>query len=267
MTPGQTGNDAAAHRWDRDRVFSAAWAYDLAFAWDVGPELDVVLALAGFAGAARGRLVVPACGTGRHAVALAERGFHVEASDVNPAMLARARAVRSHPRVTYALADMTRRLGTGAADRDAAFTFCNSFRYILDADGVAGHLRAVRDRLRPAAIYVLELVLNHRAAAIGRRVRWIARHADCEAHACWTLRSVSPPISIELAEIRVIGRDGVVHEFVDEQPQRLWTRAELEVCAAAAGLEVAAVVDLGGQPITALEEPVRVYAALARRPA
>lgn len=247
-------------------MFNAAWAYDLAFAWDVGPELDVVLQLAGLADrrGAGGHVLVPACGTGRHAVALAERGFRVEASDVNSAMLARARAVRPHPRVDYAVADMTEPLGAGAGDCDAVFTFCNSFRYILDADGVAGHLRAVRDRLRPGARYVLELVLNHRASAVGRRVRWIAQHDDCEVHACWTLRSVCPPTSIELAEIRVIDRDGAIHEFVDEQPQRLWTRAGLEAFAHAAGLEVAAVVDLAGRPIAERDAPVRVYAVLER---
>lgn len=251
------------HRWEDDRVFNAAWAYDLAFAWDVGRELDLVLGLAALDGAS-GRLLIPACGTGRHAVALAERGFEVEASDINPAMLARARAVRSHARVRYELADMTRPLGSRAGDCDAVFTFCNSFRYILDAVGVAGHLAAVRDRLRPGGCYVLELALNQRADAVGKRVRWIARHEGCEAHACWRLESLSPPTSIEVAEIRIVEQSGAVHEFVERQPQRVWTRVALEDFATAAGFVVRAVVDARGAPLVRPDEPARVYAALQR---
>ena len=260
-----TDHMTLTHCWKNDHVFNAAWAYDLAFAWDVSPELDIVLGLAGLDRASTGKLLVPACGTGRHALALAERGFQVEASDLNAAMLARAIELRGHPRIRYQLADMTQPMGDGTADCDAVFTFCNSFRYILDAAGVHGHLATVRTRLRPGGIYVLELALNQAAAAIGQRARWIVRHDWREVHACWTLRSLTPPTSLETAEIRVIDEDGTVHEFSADQPQRLWTRAALEEFATIAGLDVMAVVDTQGVAISQTEVPVRSYVALQRR--
>lgn len=265
MTAIRTEHMTLTHRWEDDRVFNAAWAYDLAFAWDVNPELDIVLGLAGLDGGSAGKVLVPACGTGRHALALAERGFQVQASDLNAAMLARAIEVRGHPRIRYQLADMTQRMGDLTADCDAVFTFCNSFRYILDAAGVHGHLATVRARLRPGGIYVLELALNYAAAAIGQRVRWIVRHDGHEVHACWTLRSLTPPTSMETAEIRIIDEGGTVHELAADQPQRLWTRAALEEFATVAGLSVLAVVDTQGVAISQDEVPVRAYVALQRR--
>src|SRR5262245_34535335 len=141
--------DTSSERWTRDQVFNAAWAYDLAFGWDVEPELDVVLGLAHLDErvAAGSRVLLPACGTGRYAEALAERGFRADASDINPEMLSLARRERGHALVSYSLADMTRPFAGAQGDCAAAFTFCNSFRYILDDVAARGHLEAVRGRL------------------------------------------------------------------------------------------------------------------------
>jgi SAM-dependent methyltransferase len=45
----------------------------------------------GWAGAREGRAIDVACGRGRHAIALARRGFRVEAVDISPAALASGR--------------------------------------------------------------------------------------------------------------------------------------------------------------------------------
>ena len=257
--------DTSSLRWAHDRVFNSAWAYDLAFAWDVGPELDVATALAAVSPLSGQPLLVPACGTGRHVIRLAERGFRVDASDINPEMLALARRERAHPHVTYSIADMTLRLGEGEGDCQGAFTFCNSFRYILEEQAVAGHLEAVRRRLRPGGVYVIELALNPQGTGTGGRQRWAAVYEDRRVVATWTILQITPPTSLEQAEIRVEEPNGVVHAFAEEQPQRLWTFDQLVGAAGRAGFALDQVAELDGTPAPDPGRPGRYYVALRRR--
>jgi len=63
--------------------------------------------LLGALGRAGGRRVLDtACGTGLHALWLAERGASVRAADLSPGMVAVARARRAHPEVVYGVGDM-----------------------------------------------------------------------------------------------------------------------------------------------------------------
>ena len=225
-----------SERWSADEIFCDARAYDLAFAWDVSRELDVVLAIANVR-SADGPLLLPACGTGRYALALAERGFDVDGSDINDGMLAIARS-RPHPRARYVNADMTRSLG----DRTyaAAFTFTNSFRYILDEDDVAAHFREMHARLRSGATYVIDLGLTMGHKAHGAGARWTVRYDDCVVRATGSLVAVTPPLSLERARIVVENVDGTTNEVTSDQPQRVWSLATLTSAAEAAGFRVRA---------------------------
>src|SRR3954469_7797796 len=153
--------NALRHDWAQDPLFRAAWAYDLAFAWGVETEVAVVLRLAGLPVSGAQRVLVPACGTGRHAVELGARGFTVEAFDINAQMLEVARTRRPSARVTWALGDMGLAPGADvASDCAAAFTFTNSIRYLLSDESVAGHFALLAARLAPGGRYVAELALN-----------------------------------------------------------------------------------------------------------
>ncbi len=255
--------DTRASRWNHDAVFSSAWAYDLAFAWDAAPEIRVVLGLAQLATGEGSHLLLPACGTGRYAHALAQLGFHVSASDINEEMLALARAERSHPRVSYAMADMTRRL-PGEELFDAAFTFNNSFRYILDEADVRGHLEAVYQRLRPGAAYVIDLGLTRADDPCGQGARWTVRHGDRIVRASWTLQSVAPPLSLELARIVVEEPDGAVHEVVAEQPQRIWSFTALAALASSVGFRVSGAHRRNGATAPDPSRSGRYYVVLVR---
>ena len=81
-----------------DGVLSAA-----APAWGREPSPAVDLLAARLAPGAR--VLVPGCGYGRNALALAERGFHVTAYDYSPAGIARAQTHAAHPRVRYLVHD------------------------------------------------------------------------------------------------------------------------------------------------------------------
>src|SRR5688572_9361191 len=81
-----------------DGVRSAA-----APAWGREPSPAVDLLAARLAPGAR--VLVPGCGYGRNALALAERGFHVTAYDYSAAGIARAQTHAAHPRVRYLVHD------------------------------------------------------------------------------------------------------------------------------------------------------------------
>lgn len=247
-----------------DAVFDAAWAYDLAFAWDIAPEVDVLSRIAGVG--AGDRVLLPACGTGRFALAFAERGLFVEASDINAEMIAFAARYRSHAGVRYERGDMTLPLGSDAPDCDAAFTVCNSLRYVLEDVAIDGHFRAVGRRLRAGALYFAELALSDGDPALdGNTQRWTLEQRERRVFACWTRLGIEGPRALELAEIRVEDAGVPVFEVRSRQPQRLWTSASLSARAAKNGLELRGVYLLDGTPAPDPNLPGRYYVALARR--
>lgn len=257
MTPSI---DQSPARWSRDEIFSDAEAYDLAFAWDVRREIDVVTSLARVT-PERGPVLLPACGTGRYALGFAERGFEVAASDINQGMLAIAER-RRHPRVSYACADMTKSLGTGTFA--AAFTFTNSFRYLLRSEDVDAHLRELHARLAVGGTYVIDLGLTHGDEPRGQSARWTVRYSDSTVRASWSLISTAPPLAIERARILVEHADGTVRELVADQPQRIWSFAELAHAAERAGFAVRGPFRTNGALAPDPEAVGRYYVALDR---
>ena len=77
---------------------------------EFGPWLEGLLP------AARGRALDIGCGTGHHAVLLAERFEHVDAIDVSAPMIELAQARRPRPNVTYRQVDLHEVDGPGRYD-------------------------------------------------------------------------------------------------------------------------------------------------------
>ncbi len=93
------------------------------------------------------------CGMGRHAIAMASRGFRVTAVDGSREMIERARAASTGMDIAWTRADM-RELPEASAF-DGAYCLGNSFGY-LDIEGTRAFLRAVSGALRPGARFALD---------------------------------------------------------------------------------------------------------------
>lgn len=112
------------------------------------------------------RVLDLACGHGRHAIPLAERGFAVTGFDLSEAMLARARAdaAARGARVRWVRGDM-RALPFEAAF-DAVTNVFTSFGYFADPEDDLATLRRVRRALVPGGRFLLETL--HRDGLLAR---------------------------------------------------------------------------------------------------
>jgi SAM-dependent methyltransferase len=93
------------------------------------------------------------CGTGRHSLELARRGYDVVGIDISRESIesARAAALKQNLRIDFRWADM--RSVTGCFD--AAFCFGNSFGYLPHAD-TKQFLIALAKSLKPGSSFVLQ---------------------------------------------------------------------------------------------------------------
>ena len=103
-------------------------------------------------GAGRRLLDVP-CGTGRHLIPLAKRGFHMTGVDISDECLAATRSDAGSIAIELRQADM-RDLPFNA-EFDGAYCCGNSFGYMSPA-GAVDFLAAVHRTLKPGARFVLE---------------------------------------------------------------------------------------------------------------
>jgi len=95
------------------------------------------------------------CGTGSHALILAERGHRVTGIDSSGGMLRVARRkARGRPNPAFVRADM-RHFDLGRTF-DAAVCMDGAFTHLLTERDLLEHLRTVRRHLRPDGVYVFE---------------------------------------------------------------------------------------------------------------
>jgi len=136
-----------------------------AFTHHTATEVDFLLEVTGLAPGAR--VVDVGCGTGRHSIELAARGFNVTGVDLSSGMLreARRKAAAANVHVDWVHADATRYVA--AHPFDAAFCLCGSAltTVAMDADPAAHDhaiLANIRNSLVPGAPLVLTTLNGYR---------------------------------------------------------------------------------------------------------
>jgi SAM-dependent methyltransferase len=141
-----------------DTIYDHPRYYDILFGWDRSKEAafyDGVLSSCGVG--AEAPVLEVACGTGRVARLLAERGRNVAGLDVRPRMLTflRERSAQSGLQVTTLYGDMTDfRTPLKFA---GAYNPMNSFRLLHSDAAAEAHLQCMARALQPRGVYVLDL--------------------------------------------------------------------------------------------------------------
>lgn len=140
-----------------------AGAYDAVYAGkDYAGECDAVERAFGRADGPVRRVLDLGCGTGRHAVLLARRGYAVTGVDVAPAMLAQARArAADEPGLPLDfhegdLRDLDGTLGPPAEPYDAVVVLFAVLGYLTTNADLRAALAGIRRRLRPGGVLVFD---------------------------------------------------------------------------------------------------------------
>ena len=141
-----------------ETIYDHPQYYDLLFGWDRSKEIDFYhRTLERCQVATGGRIFEVACGTGRVALGLAQRGWRVTGLDISPRMLAflRERAAAETVRVETFCADMT----TFSTERRfaAAYNPMSSFRLLHDECAAEAHLRRIAGAVVSGGVYVLDM--------------------------------------------------------------------------------------------------------------
>jgi SAM-dependent methyltransferase len=177
------------------------------------------------------QVIDAACGTGIHAVHLAENGADVLALDASEAMIAYAREARPHDRVDYRVADL-RELPRG--DRGAVFCLGNSLALLPDAAGLDAFFRSAGDALAPGGRLLTQTV-NY-----SRPVHGEARHrietAQRGAESVVAVKTLAPRGDVTLLTLAYyIEAHGHWRHCSETAVLRHWSPRDLEGAARAAG--------------------------------
>lgn len=217
-----------------------AWAYDLLVADAAGPFVDVVARIMAAHGVEPGEHVLDAgCGTGRHAVELARRGFAVTGVDASAELLevaernAQAARLANPPR--FSRADLR-----WFDEPDAFAAICcrgvlNDVLSDADRDAI---LARFADHLDPGGLLLVDVrdwdgtVERYRDAPVFERA---ARLADGEVRFRSTARLRPLTQQLLMAERFTYHRRDGDESAASEFALRCWSEPELRTRLAAAG--------------------------------
>lgn len=255
---GKPGS-SAAHRAD---FYHDAEVYDALHAPGTGGEAAVVAKIARrLTGKRRGalRFYEPACGTGRHLVALARRGHACVGVDLEPGMVAfaerEAGRMGVEDRARFVCGDMTR-VVLDASDRvDAAFCLINSIRHLMSDRAMLAHLRSVRASMLPGGVYVVGIELIEPDLAQPSEDVWSGRKHGVRVKQVVQYLPPEPGERVETVISTMLvrrvgsgGRRGSEQQVDSSYALRTYTPSQWGAIVAKAGFEVAGVFNAEGVP-------------------
>jgi len=170
--------------------------YDIIFDADTQKEADFLEALLQrHVPGKKGRILEPACGSGRIMAELGRRGHSVTGYDISEPMVAFAKArfakakLRA-PRVRISVDRMESFTVPEMGRYDLGYCVVSTFKYLMDDASARAHLQRMAKALRPGGIYVIGFHLTDYTRKTFERERWIAERG--RSHVVCNIYS-SPP--------------------------------------------------------------------------
>lgn len=204
------------------------------------------------------------CGTGSHALILAERGYAVTGIDASAGMLRVARRkARGRRNPAFVRADM-RRFALGRTF-DAVVCMDGAYTHLLTERDLLAHLRTVRRHLSPGGVYVFEFAQALKAESEGPG--WIYREGPPEILWLYDL-AFDRRRGLLTARNRFLAFDGarVRRRFVATYATRVTSVPALRNLLARAGMRLGGVYSTdGGTRIRRLHRDDPLPMAVARR--
>lgn len=157
-----------------------------------------------------------ACGTGKSFLPLIELGYEVEACDLSPAMVERARRTGAVDPDRIVVADMRDLPALGRFDLITCLD--DAVNYLLEPEDLEGAFASVASVLAPDGIYVFDTnsLATYRAAFAAR-----ASFERPEAGASWRGETPVPigPGSLCSGSIEIVGAPAVSHHLQRHHPE------------------------------------------------
>ncbi|HCN29706.1 MAG TPA: class I SAM-dependent methyltransferase [Verrucomicrobiales bacterium] len=186
--------------------------YDIIFDADTPREADFLEAMWVEHGPSGppGRVLEPACGSGRLVLEMARRGWSAAGFDGNASMLefARGRLAAAGMGALLWQDRMESFRVPGRARFDLAHCLVSTFKYLLTEDHAVSCLRRVASVLKPGGIFVLGLHLTEYGRATPDHERWVAErggiHVTCNTRT-WP---ADPRARLEAVRTRLRVRQG-----------------------------------------------------------
>ena len=190
-------------------------------------------AIAAFLDLAPGAAVLDlGCGQGRHAVALAQRGYRVTGLDLSPVLLAHAARAADAAGVAVTWVEGDMRALPWQAQFDAVINITSAFGYFPTDDENEGVLRQVAQALKPGGQFLIETMHRDYIVREYQQHDW---YETDEGTLVWVLRLFDA----------VKGRTTVVERYRTPEGEegeryhniRVYTATELHAMLRRAGLE------------------------------
>ena len=172
--------------------FDLPLLWDIAFDWDIAPELDRLQSLYAQHCAHPVRTVLElGCGCGRFLRALPKRGYEVTGVDIAEDFVDFANKHLDSSKARALVGDM--RTFDLNQRFDAAFCSANTFRLLLTDEDIRSGWRALAAHLRPGAVCVfdLEVGLSHELPRIGKWATWFGRRGEIRLRMNWRTASAA----------------------------------------------------------------------------
>lgn len=220
---------------DQRRTIRGNWYeypeyYDIAFGWDPGIEVDFVEdCFARFAEQPVRRIYEPFCGTGRIAIALAQRGYDVTGVELIPAVIdfARRRSAEADTDVRWEVGDA--RDWVAPQPMDAVVCLIDSFRH-LPPDAARRATRRFADALRPGGLLILGVDVGDRPIEVTSEEHWVMeRDGTTIETAVFDLRKPgrTPGTTIMRAQMAITDPDDAELEIICDDEMAVYSLSTL----------------------------------------
>lgn len=234
--------DAFSDDYDRFVDWSGRLAHEL-------PYLELQLAAVNAE-----RILDAACGTGMHAIALAEHGYRVTGADLSVGMIERARAnaaAAGQDDILFFAAgfgQMAQQVGSGY---DAVLCLGSSLPHLLSQDDLEAALADFAAVLRPGGLLLIQN-RNFDAVLAGRN-RWMGPQADRDDGREWLFVrfydfNTDGTLTFNVVTLRRDGEE-VWMQAVEATRLRPWLHSEMVEMVGLAGFNtIASYGDMAGKP-------------------
>jgi SAM-dependent methyltransferase len=217
-------------------------AYDVLYAdKDYPAECDLLEAAFRLAGRPVRSVLDLGCGTGRHSVELAGRGYDVVGVDLSEGMLERARSrLGGDPRLSVAFRQGDIQTIEIGRRFDAAVSMFAVLGYQISDAAVRSTLANVRRHLEPGGVFVFDVWYGPAVLALGPSERLktvVLDGVEIERRAVGTLEEGGPVCSVNYALTRR-RRDGAGSTVFETHRMRYFFPDELGTFLGEAGLEM-----------------------------